>query len=48
MSNHRQHPYTSQIKRRLFTRRVERALDYLLAAAIGVALAVVLVLQLSK
>lgn len=45
--NHNQYPYSSEIKRRIFTRRVERRIeagaDLLLAIVIGVGLATLLV-----
>ena len=45
--NHHQHPYSSEFKRRIFTRRIERRIqagaDLLLALAIGIGLAVLLV-----
>ena len=47
MSRHTQHPYTSEIKRRLFSSRIERRIEagcnFLLALAIGVGLAALLV-----
>lgn len=47
MNRHTQHPYTSEIKRRIFTDGVERrcqaVLGFLLALAIGVGLAALLV-----
>jgi len=47
MGRHTQYPYTNEIKRRLFTTKVERriecVLSVLLAMAIGTGLAVLLV-----
>lgn len=44
---HTQHPYSSEFKRRIFTRRIERRIEagasFALAIAIGVGLAAVLV-----
>lgn len=45
--NHNQYPYSSEIKRRIFTRSVERRIEagagFVLAIVIGVGLAAVLV-----
>ena len=45
--NHTQHPYSDEIRRHLFTQRLERraeaALSFLLATAIGAGLALALV-----
>lgn len=40
--NHTQHPYMDQ-ERRLLNRRADSALDFLIAIAIGIGLAVLLV-----